>query len=118
MKMTMNGPMGPERRMAPERIMNLLQKQASGGTPVTLRTPMKNAAAVRGMLLAKPNKRHNNGPIRAPRHDLKHQGGLALVAPLLQGHLCSVPGSLGFVENHDVLRGQFLRRLERVVTKE
>ncbi len=40
--------------MAPERIMNLLQKHASGGTPVTLRRPTKNAVAVRGMLLPSP----------------------------------------------------------------
>ena len=42
--------------MAPARIMNLLQKQAKGGIPVTAMRPTKKVAAVRGMVLASPPK--------------------------------------------------------------
>ncbi len=48
------GPITPPSSKAPVNIMNLLQKQENGGTPVTAKSPIMNAAEASGTLLPRP----------------------------------------------------------------
>jgi hypothetical protein len=66
-------------------------------------SPLLNPGFALVYFLSESHECDDDSPPWAPRHDFEHERSFAFVTPLFEGHLLSVPGSLSFVENYDML---------------